>query len=153
MTIAMEGLASLTDSALVALVNGLWQGVALALAGWCFFRVTSFSNAATRYAVWWVVMLTIVGLPVLIGLTPSKSPRASRVDEPLSFPSAPMLVLSQTADANRLPSFGSPAPSDLEMKAPSLEGAVAGTDWGSHFVSRHGAGPPTSWRVGSSSPL
>jgi len=49
MTIAMEGLASLTDSALVALVNGLWQGVALALAGWCFFRVTSFSNAPTRY--------------------------------------------------------------------------------------------------------
>ena len=124
MTIAMEGLASLTDSALVALVNGLWQGVALALAVWCFFRVTSFSNAATRYAVWWVVMLTIVALPVLIGLTPSKRPRASQVKEPLSSPSAPMLVLSQTADANRLPSFGSPAPSDPEMKAPSLEGAV-----------------------------
>ena len=49
MTIAMEGLASLTDSALVALVNGLWQGVTLALAVWCFFRVTSFSNAPTRY--------------------------------------------------------------------------------------------------------
>ena len=50
---------------LEAMLNGLWQGIALAAAVWCLLRVLPRANAATRYVVWMAVLLAVCALPPL----------------------------------------------------------------------------------------
>jgi len=49
---------------LEALFNGLWQGIAVSMAAACLIRLCRRPNAATRYAGWWLALVTIAALPL-----------------------------------------------------------------------------------------
>ena len=47
------------------LLNGLWQGVPLVAIAWLVTRLIPRSDAATRYAVWFVTLLALAIVPIL----------------------------------------------------------------------------------------
>ena len=49
---------------LEALFNGLWQGLAVSVAAACLIWLSRRPNAATRYAGWWLALVTIAALPL-----------------------------------------------------------------------------------------
>jgi beta-lactamase regulating signal transducer with metallopeptidase domain len=53
-----------------ALVNSLWQALAVALLVWLTLRFTPRINAATRYAIWWATLVVVLILPVAPRLIP-----------------------------------------------------------------------------------
>lgn len=75
-------------AAVEALLNSLWQGVALAALTWAFLRVARRANAATRYGVWFAALLAVVALP-------AANAWLSRADSH----TAPAAVVRQTLDA------------------------------------------------------
>ena len=50
--------------AVAALLNGLLPALAVAAAAWVLLKVTPRMNAATRHAIWWLVLALAVLLPV-----------------------------------------------------------------------------------------
>ena len=46
-----------------AVVNSLWQAVAISAAVWLVLRFTSRLNAATRHAIWWATLAVVLILP------------------------------------------------------------------------------------------
>lgn len=67
-----------------ALFNGLWQGAAICGIVACAMACHRRINAATRYALWWVALVAIAGLP-LIRTAPAHRPvaRMTIVNEPV----------------------------------------------------------------------
>ena len=45
------------------LFNGLWQGAVLVAIAWFLTRLIPRSNAATRYAVWFLTLLALAVVP------------------------------------------------------------------------------------------
>src|SRR2546427_8797325 len=83
-------------SVLVAVLNSLWQAVAVALVAWLALKLTPRINAATRFVVWWAVLAVITVLPSAGRLTTVWQPRPEAV---VSAPmgSAPSSDLSVAA--------------------------------------------------------
>jgi beta-lactamase regulating signal transducer with metallopeptidase domain len=78
-------------------VNWIWQGVVLTLVADVAMRNARIS-ASTRYALWWVVMMLVLLLPVLPDLAsmspaPSDSAGASPSTSALTLPDAPVWPL------------------------------------------------------------
>jgi beta-lactamase regulating signal transducer with metallopeptidase domain len=73
------------NALLAAILNTLWQSAALAAIVWIVLRIARTTNAATRHAIWWVVLAVIVLLPAIPG--PRSTPR--RIDV-YSAPAAPI---------------------------------------------------------------
>jgi uncharacterized protein YjbI with pentapeptide repeats/beta-lactamase regulating signal transducer with metallopeptidase domain len=59
------------NALLVVLINGLWQGAAIAALTWLALRLFPKANASTRYAAWTVALLAVVLVPVLTSMTVS----------------------------------------------------------------------------------
>lgn len=55
--------------ALVVLVNGLWQGAAIAGLTWLALRVFPRVNASTRYAAWTVALVAVLVVPIATSLS------------------------------------------------------------------------------------
>ncbi|MGB8627176.1 MAG: hypothetical protein WCD03_13545, partial [Candidatus Cybelea sp.] len=47
------------------LFNGLWQGAVLVAIAWFVTRLIPRSNAATRYALWFLTLLALAIVPIL----------------------------------------------------------------------------------------
>jgi beta-lactamase regulating signal transducer with metallopeptidase domain len=86
-----------------AILNWLWQGCALAAAAAACIRLASRATATTRYALWWIVLLLVLLLPVLPSVhfrTAASAPRlseAAAMADPaplVPIPAVPSLVLS-----------------------------------------------------------
>ncbi len=60
-------------------LNGLWQGAALAASMWLVLRAAPWLNATTRYAIWCVTLLAVVSLPFL----PERAARVAAVAAPV----------------------------------------------------------------------
>ena len=60
----LENLNQASGAAIAAVLNSLWQAVAVAAAAWVAMRFTPRMNAATRHALWWAVLAAILLLPV-----------------------------------------------------------------------------------------
>src|SRR5438034_2993423 len=63
---------------LEALFNGLWQGIAVCVAAACLMRLSRRPNAATRYAGWWLALVTVAALPLIelgVRFSPPLAPR------------------------------------------------------------------------------
>jgi beta-lactamase regulating signal transducer with metallopeptidase domain len=58
-------LPQLGDRLLVALFNGAYQGFLVTAAVWLCLKLLPRTNAATRYAVWGLALLTVLALPVM----------------------------------------------------------------------------------------
>ncbi|SPF39131.1 Peptidase M56, BlaR1 [Candidatus Sulfopaludibacter sp. SbA4] len=79
----LESLNQSSAAALAAVVNSLWQAVAVAAAAWLVMRFTPRMNAATRHILWWAVLAMVVVLPVAPVLVRAVSPQAASTVEPL----------------------------------------------------------------------
>lgn len=55
---------------MTTILQWLWQGSAIALAVWAVLRLAPRINAATRYAIWVVTLVTVLVLPIVASLTP-----------------------------------------------------------------------------------
>jgi uncharacterized protein YjbI with pentapeptide repeats/beta-lactamase regulating signal transducer with metallopeptidase domain len=56
-------------TALVVLVNGLWQGAAIAGLTWLALRVFPRVNASTRYAAWTLALVAVLVVPIATSLS------------------------------------------------------------------------------------
>jgi uncharacterized protein YjbI with pentapeptide repeats/beta-lactamase regulating signal transducer with metallopeptidase domain len=56
-------------TALVVLINGLWQGAAIAGLTWLALRVFPRVNASTRYAAWTVALIAVLVVPIATSLS------------------------------------------------------------------------------------
>ncbi len=65
---------------LTAVVNSLWQAIAVAALVWLALRFAQRTNAATRYAIWWAALAVVLVLPVaprlILMLRPHREPVA-----------------------------------------------------------------------------
>ncbi|KAA6465297.1 M56 family metallopeptidase [Acidobacteria bacterium AB60] len=113
MNAILESLNAFSAAGLTAVLNTLWLALAVAAVLWLALRLMPRVNAATRHAVWWVVLALVVLLP-LATLFPRPrpappEPSSARTELPiqpyaLSFPaSKPLHVRGPDAPAPPLP--------------------------------------------------
>src|SRR5580704_18525345 len=79
-----------------ALINTLWQAVAVTVLVWLALRFMPRMNAATRHAIWWATLAVILVLPVVPRLTVMLRPhRQSAVarSATVSKPAAPAVTI------------------------------------------------------------
>jgi beta-lactamase regulating signal transducer with metallopeptidase domain len=99
---------------LTAVLNTLWLALAVAAVLWCALRFMPRVNAATRHAVWWVVLALVVLLPLATlllrprpeSLAPSSARTELRIESRVPSTSAakPLHVRGAGASASPLPS-------------------------------------------------
>jgi len=104
-------------AALAAVVNSLWQAVAVAAAAWMAMRFTHGMNAATRHTLWWAVLAMVVVLPVApvvapAVLSPASSPVEQLRDQNQARPEEPAAPPQIEA-----PIAADPPPAPLEIRA------------------------------------
>ena len=69
----------LTRVVVEALLNSLWGGILLSVAVICLLQIFRRTSAQTRFAIWWLTLLTVIGLPLLFGFSMrDKTPLATR---------------------------------------------------------------------------
>ena len=73
MSATLEFLNALSAAGLMAVLNTLWQAIAVAAVMWFILRLMPRVNAATRHAVWWAVLALVVLMPLTI-LLPQRAP-------------------------------------------------------------------------------
>ena len=78
MSTILEFLNALSAAGLMAVINTLWQAMAVAAVMWFILRLMPRVNAATRHAVWWAVLALVVLMP-LITLLPRRAPQPAPV--------------------------------------------------------------------------
>lgn len=100
--------------AMEALLNSLWQGLALAALVWGLLRVIRQTNSTTRYAVWWTTLLAVVCLPLLVRWASSNDLETMHLttsDRPSV--EAPLVPLSESGEvaysATRMTASASPS--------------------------------------------
>ena len=95
---------------IAALLNSLWQSLAIALLAWGILRllpsVKIGINAATRCAVWWAVLCAVLLLPMApqhinVPERPSAAAPASSQSAVIPMPSEPAIVTSSEASPSR----------------------------------------------------
>ena len=64
MSTFLEFMNVLSAAGLMAVLNTLWQGLAIVAVLWFVLRLMPGVNAATRHAVWWVVLALVVLMPL-----------------------------------------------------------------------------------------
>jgi bla regulator protein blaR1 len=116
----LESLNQFSAAALAAVVNSLWQAIAVAAAAWIVMKLTRM-NAATRHILWWAVLAMIVLLPVAPRIQRALSTRISAPGETI-----------RNADA---------APADAAVAAPRIEAPVPTSRPESPMQVRGGAWP------------
>jgi beta-lactamase regulating signal transducer with metallopeptidase domain len=67
--ITPEALERIARPVVEALLNDLWQGVALTMLVWVALQMMRGTNAATRYGIWLATLLAVVLLPLITGLS------------------------------------------------------------------------------------
>src|ERR1700733_12383046 len=62
------------------MLNGVGEGIVLAMFGWALLRVSGRQNSSTRFAVWFSMMVAIAALPFFgsVGITGIGLPSSSR---------------------------------------------------------------------------
>jgi beta-lactamase regulating signal transducer with metallopeptidase domain len=86
---------------MTALVEWLWQGLVLVVIASLALRVSAKLDAASRYAIWWVVVFSVLALPWIPSIEPATPGLAagplasgSAAVPPVSFPAPPDWALS-----------------------------------------------------------
>lgn len=123
-----------SSAAIAAVLNSLWQAVALAAAAWVAMRSMPRMNAATRHVLWWAVLSVILVLP----MSPVILAKWQALSEPVAgqaaaIPPAALAVepITLGTEANRTSVTPQPTPAGsaapLELRAgawPTLVVAV-----------------------------
>ncbi|MBZ5617958.1 MAG: M56 family metallopeptidase [Acidobacteriia bacterium] len=103
----LENLNQASTVAVAAVLNSLWQAVALAAGAWLAMRLSPRMNAATRHVLWWTVLAVILVLPMAPGI--------------LARWRAPSEPVAQVQAAATAPPGGEPAPLDAEPVALAVQ--------------------------------
>jgi uncharacterized protein YjbI with pentapeptide repeats/beta-lactamase regulating signal transducer with metallopeptidase domain len=118
------------NAILVVLVNGLWQGVAIAALTWIALRLFPKANASTRYAAWTVALLAVILVPLLTSSVRSVAPQTSGSARLSMLKlAAPDAALRSTSHSPRSQSSGdaiSGGPSRSERTASGANGSRYG---------------------------
>src|SRR5436189_3509141 len=96
------------NTVLLAILNTLWQSVAIAAAVWLLLKLARGTNAATRHAVWWVTLAMVVMLPFL----PERAPAPAAVSHA----------------AESFPQSGTPREAPVEISAPATAARTSGIE-------------------------
>ena len=83
----MNWLHPLTRVVAEAVLNSLWSGILLSGVVICLLRIFRQTSAQTRFAIWWLTLLTVIGLPLLFGFS-------TRARTPLTNPSPANPILA-----------------------------------------------------------
>ncbi len=103
-----------------AVANGIWIGVAITAIAWMALRLASSFNAATRYGVWWAVLVAVAISP-FIGLLHFDAP-VQADPKPAPVAMRPVVQPSQDDDApSRAVPVASPEPRSVVKTSPRLE--------------------------------
>lgn len=109
---------------LVSAVNSFWIAAAAAVFVWALFRFVWQSNAATRHAAWWAVLVAVVAIPLAprLDVTQRLAPPPS---EPLASPSPVVMV----ADTTTTPVLAIPTPAIPALATPQAPVEMPGGSW------------------------
>lgn len=113
----LENLNQASTAAIAAVLNSLWQTVALVAATWLAMHYTPRMNAATRHLLWWAVLAVILVLPLAPGIAArwqAASPPVVR-EQAISLPAAPLGVDEETRTSVIHPVSPAPA-APLELR-------------------------------------
>lgn len=69
----LPGIENLAQVAIARVLNSLPEGILIAAFAWLMLRVLPRQNSRTRFAIWFVALLTVTGLPFIDGLAPAHS--------------------------------------------------------------------------------
>ena len=69
-----------------AILNSLWEGILLATVAWLALRAVPRANASLRYALWCVVLVCVLALPVIALYASSVPAAAANVDSAVAVP-------------------------------------------------------------------
>ena len=127
MNTTLEFLNTFSAAWLMAVLNTLWQGLAVAAVMWIVLRMMPRVNAATRHAVWWAVLALVVFMPLTILLprrapVPSAAVPTEKQIQTRALPAAakPLAVSSMNAPAPPLASVPLPALDSRPVAAPRV---------------------------------
>jgi beta-lactamase regulating signal transducer with metallopeptidase domain len=67
------------------ILNALPEGFLIALFAWGLLRVLRRQNSGTRFAIWFLALLTVAALPFLSGLGAAREPIAAATSAPMSW--------------------------------------------------------------------
>ena len=109
------------NTVLLAILNTLWQSVAIAAAVWLLLKLARGTNAATRHAVWWATLAVVVLLPIIPARAPVPSPVFHTAAE--SYPQA---AAASDAPVEISPAATVPRTSGIELPGGSWTLAVFG---------------------------
>jgi uncharacterized protein YjbI with pentapeptide repeats/beta-lactamase regulating signal transducer with metallopeptidase domain len=127
---------------IVVLVNGLWQGLAIAALTWLALRLFPRVNASTRYAAWTLALVAVVVVPIATSLTHisyyTSAPATSSVEQPVSQPVAQAPAKRGTLRSERKQTKASeatyplsiPKVPDVHVNASFVTMAIVFTLWG-----------------------
>ena len=128
MSTIFEFLNVLSAAGLMAVLNTLWQELAVVAVLWFVLRLMPGVNAATRHAVWWAVLAFVVLMP-LTTLLPRHAPvlsPAATTEKPIrtsalsSSVVKPLAVRGTRAPASTLSSAPLPVMKSLSAAAPQV---------------------------------
>jgi beta-lactamase regulating signal transducer with metallopeptidase domain len=100
------------DTLVLALLNGLWFALAVAVAVWVALRITPQIGARARHAIWWVALVVVVFAPVVpvvagwLAEEPAYTETATSVapvpgDQEFERVTAPPVAIEQAPDPDR----------------------------------------------------
>jgi len=115
MSATLEFLNAISAAWLMAVLNTLWQALAVAAVMWFVLRLMPRVNAATRHAVWWAVLALVVLMPLTILLprrapVPSPAVRTEKQIRTRALPSAAKPLAVNGAYAPAPPRSSAPLP-------------------------------------------
>ncbi len=128
MSATLEFLNALSAAGLMAVLNTLWQALAVAAVMWFILRLMPRVNAATRHAVWWAVLALVVLMPLTVLLSrrapvPSPAVRTEKQIRTRALPTSaakPLAVSRAYAPAPPLASASLPALNSRPAAAPRV---------------------------------
>ena len=92
----------LAGSVLASELNSYWLAIAVAAAAWVALKFAPRMNAATRHAIWWVVLAIVLVLPFAPRVSLRRS-QPARVHAPTAAPAAQQLILIDEPAAVTVP--------------------------------------------------
>jgi beta-lactamase regulating signal transducer with metallopeptidase domain len=75
MSYVLENLNDVVIGVMSAVLNSVWQALAVVLLTWVTLKFTPRINAATRFVVWWAVLIVSIALPIGSRLITAAPPR------------------------------------------------------------------------------
>src|SRR5271154_5566964 len=85
LTLQSFSLQNLAQTSVERILNALPAGLLIALFAWALLRVLRRQNSGTRFAVWFLALVTVAALPLLGGFADGRGWIAAGMSAPMSW--------------------------------------------------------------------